>query len=181
MVKQSRIIVLLLVGVFALSMPLVYAVDEQKPEAADTDVQHKAEKGMQKLFKELNLTEEQHKQLEANKTKHREELNTLMQGMREKRELMRTEFQKDQINEAAVRGINNEIKGMQGRMADLRLEGMLSIRKILTPEQYKKFTEKMEQDRGQLKQRMNRHKKSAGGKEGCPARPEAGGGGPEHE
>lgn len=177
MFTQSRIVVLVLMSLFVLTSPLVYAADAEQPASKEATFKQKAQERMQQLYKELNVTDEQRMQLEANKTKNMQEVKTLMQSMREKREFMRAEFQKEELNEAAVKKINAEIKQLQDRMSDLRLEGMLLIRRILTPEQFKKFSEKMDKGRGQGMHRGDKRGERTGQKEGCSVG-KAGGRGP---
>ena len=46
--------------------------------------------------------------------------------------------------------INGDLKKMMAQMLDYRLERILEVRKILTPEQFKKFTSQVESRGGAI-------------------------------
>ena len=48
------------------------------------------------------------------------------------------------LNIGKITQINNELKILSAQMLDRKLEGILEVRKILTPEQFKKFMTKTE-------------------------------------
>jgi Spy/CpxP family protein refolding chaperone len=133
-----------LVAAILLSAPAVYAdrggdrKDGKKKEwsekmAADWD----------KLCKDLNITEDQKKQLDANKEKNREEMKAVFKEMKDKKDLMRAELEKEAIDIAKVQAINNDLKALQSKMLDNKLAGILEVRKVLSAEQFKKFSSKM--------------------------------------
>ena len=97
----------------------------------------------QELYKDLNLSEEQKNLLEENRKSHREEMKSILNQMKEKREAIRNELQKDELNIGRISQINNELKILSAQMLDRKLEGILEVRKILTSEQFKKFMMKM--------------------------------------
>jgi Spy/CpxP family protein refolding chaperone len=99
------------------------------------------------FFKELGLNEEQKKALKANKEKHRQEKKALFEDMHAKMKLIREELQKENLDMGKVNQIQAELKATQAKMLDQRLAHILEVRKILTPEQFKKFSEKMEKSR----------------------------------
>ena len=105
----------------------------------------------EQLYKDLNVTEGQKKLLEENKSKHREQMKAMFNDIKEKRALVRQELQKDQLNMEKIRQINGELKSLQAQMLDYRLERILEVRKILTPEQFKKFISKIESRPGHFK------------------------------
>ena len=111
-------------------------------------------KGMhrQKIYAQLHLTDEQKKQLEDNKQKNREQKKVLFGQMKSARESLRQEFMKPDMDMSKVNAIHAQIKTLQAQMADDRLNSILAVRKILTPEQFKKFHELMEKH-----EKMERH------------------------
>jgi Spy/CpxP family protein refolding chaperone len=96
------------------------------------------------LYKKLNLTEDQKRALEINKTRDRERMKALFQQVKDKRAMMRQEIQSDTLNMDKVNQLNAEMKNLEAQILDQRLQGILSVRKILTPEQFKKFTVEIE-------------------------------------
>jgi Spy/CpxP family protein refolding chaperone len=99
----------------------------------------------EEFFKELGLSEDQKKALADNRKKHREEMKQLGQAMRDKMAQMHQELQKDNLDMGKINQIQGELKTLQGQMVDHRLAGILEVRKILTPDQFKKFSQKMQE------------------------------------
>ena len=56
-----------------------------------------------------------------------------MSQIKEKREEIRNELQRDELNIGKIAQINNELKILSAQMLDRKLEGILEVRKILTP------------------------------------------------
>ena len=78
-------------------------------------------------------------------------METLFKEIKEKRAAISQELQKDELNMGKITQLNNEIKISEAQALDHKLEGMLEVRKILTPEQFKKFMAKMGEWRGHYK------------------------------
>lgn len=99
----------------------------------DRDDMHKQMKS------ELGLTKEQEKKLDTHRIEHRAEMEKLMLVIKEKREELKTALEDPKMNHHAVERINSDLKDAHNDMADKRLEGILYVREVLTPEQFKKF------------------------------------------
>lgn len=132
----------------------VAGVNAQPPDGCDEgegavsqEKQGKMERKHKEMFEDLGLSEEQKKLLEENKTKNHEKMKAVHSSMKEKRKLLHEELKKDELDMAAITGINNEMKALEAQMSDDRLAGILEVRKILTKEQFKKFSAKMDQMR----------------------------------
>lgn len=135
--KRCKIIALLIVMALVLSSPAIsFAASYDK--VAD-----------------LNLTDTQKKALEENKKARREAMKTLFNDMKEKRAAMREELQRDELNIGKITQINNELKILSAQMLDHRLEGILEVRKILTPEQFRKFMAKTEGRQERFKEKRD--------------------------
>ena len=144
------------------------------PKGHGMDRQQRGEK----MFAELGLSEDQQKQLKAHRESHRTETKEIFEKMKAKREALRTELEKPNFSESAVKGLNDELKTLHNRMADQRLAGILAVRKILTPEQYAKFVQLREERMKEMK--ANRGKDGKGkGPKGPHHGGEGGMGGPE--
>lgn len=122
---------------------------ERKGEFRD-----RKEARMQELFKNLNLSEEQKKMLDENRTKHREEMGALRKSMRDLREQMHQELQKQDLDMGKINELQGKMKETQAKILDYRLEGILAVHKILTPEQYKKFSEEMKKRKDDFRKKM---------------------------
>ena len=71
---------------------------------------------------------------------------------------LRQELEKSQLNMQLVYQINNELKLLEAQILDNRLERILEVRKILTPEQFKKFEDKMNERMEHFKNKFGRNK-----------------------
>ncbi len=96
---------------------------------------------MLEVFKQLDLSPEQEKQLNAHRKGHREEGKEIHESIKTKREAMKKELQKQDLDMEEINKIHSELKSMYSRKADHRLEGILEVREILTNEQFIKFME----------------------------------------
>ena len=92
-----------------------------------------------RLKTELGLTKDQETKLETHRIDHRAEMEKLMLVVKDKREELKTALENPQMDKGAVERINDELKDAQNDMADKRLEGILYVRGVLTPDQFKKF------------------------------------------
>ncbi len=93
------------------------------------------------LMKKLGLTEGQEEALREQREGHREKIRSLMEDLRNKKAQLRTELEKEEVDKEKIDSLINEIKPLLGNQIELRVEGALAMREILTPEQYKKFQE----------------------------------------
>ena len=71
-------------------------------------------------------------------------------------ELNRTKIDREKVNR-----IHSETKRLNAETMDLRLEGMLKIREILTPEQSRKMYDEMQKKREEFKGKWGRDLKTA--------------------
>lgn len=110
---------------------------------------------IQKLFNDLNLSEEQKKLLDENKKNHREQMGTLRKSMRELRLQIHAELEKSELDMSRISQLQGQLKEAQGKMLDYRLEGILSVHKILTPEQYKEFSKQMKERKDNFRKKMS--------------------------
>lgn len=107
----------------------------------------------QKIYNDLGLTNEQGKLLEGNKNKYREQTKALFTQLRQKMTLLRQELEKSELNMQEIYQTNDELKQLQTQMLDNRLERILEVRKILTPGQFKKFNDRINERMGHFKNR----------------------------
>ncbi|MBI3813411.1 MAG: Spy/CpxP family protein refolding chaperone [Nitrospinae bacterium] len=112
----------------------------------DTDPDRHAimEKRMEKIQEQLGLSEEQKAKIKEHRKKHFAEVKELQEQIHAKMEELHKELQKADFDEGKVRAIHSEIKTLKMKGEDNRIEDILDMRKILTPEQHKKFMEMRE-------------------------------------
>lgn len=148
------VVVAALAVALVLSSPAAYAYSSGGKEGkACTDSQ---ETRHDKLFKDLNLTADQKKMLDENKAKHREDIKKLFEEMKTDRAAIRQELQKPELDMGKINQINDEMKKVQAQMLDNKLQSVLEVRKILTPEQFQKFMAKIEEHKGRFGKRSDK-------------------------
>ncbi len=150
-VRKGKINALLIITIMILLVSIIYVVSSVPKFQQGKSFMKKMDAKRQQLYNDLGLTNEQRKLLEENKSKHREQAKALFNQIHENTVLIGQELQKDELNMGKIYQINNELKKLQAQMLDDRLEGMLEVRKILKPEQFKKFEAKMDGRMGHFK------------------------------
>lgn len=93
------------------------------------------------ISKELNLTPEQEEELKNHKALRREEMKELRKRIDEAKEELGKELEKQEFDMDRINQLNSELKAAQSEKQDYSLNSILDVRKILTPEQYKRFRE----------------------------------------
>ena len=157
--RKVKFVTLLIVPVLVgLSASIIYAASPNPAAKQEEAFIKKIDAKRQEIFNDLGLTDGQRKLLEENKNKHREETKVLFTQLRQKMTLLRQELEKSELNMQAIYQINNEVKQLQAQMLDNRLERILKVRKILTPEQFKKFEDKMNERMEHFKNKHERNK-----------------------
>ncbi|MDD4899050.1 MAG: periplasmic heavy metal sensor [Candidatus Omnitrophica bacterium] len=115
--------------------------------------------GGERFFKSLGLTSEQQMMLEQNRNKHREISGILFAQTNEKREAIRQELQKEQLNKGKILQLATELKAIQAQIVDEKISGMLEVRKIVTPAQFNQFISQAQAGPGRFfKGRQDREK-----------------------
>jgi Spy/CpxP family protein refolding chaperone len=140
---------MVLVGIFLVSN--AYAWHEGKHCFGDEKreaIKKKMEERFKEISKELGLTPEQEKELEAQRTENMEKMKELRVKTKDKREALKNELQQKELNMDRINQIHSELKVLHAEMEDNRLEGILKVRSILTLEQFEKFGKLMERHKG---------------------------------
>ncbi len=131
---------LVIIGAMLLASN-TYSQPTERHSPEHEAMREKMKTRMIEVFKQLDLSPEQEKQLRAHRNKHRDQEKNIHESISSKREEMKIELQKQELNMAKIDKINSELKSVNSKRADLMIEGVLEIRKILTVEQFTKFTE----------------------------------------
>ncbi len=129
-----------IIGVMLLASN-VYSHPKDRDFSGHGAKRDKREDRMLEVCKQLDLSPEQETQLKAHRDKHREQKQDIHESIRTKREEMKIELQMQELNMDNINKINSELKGIASKKIDLRLEGILEVKKILTAEQFAKFME----------------------------------------
>lgn len=124
------------ISLFAI-MSLAQAQNAPGPEWSGPRVH--AGQRIQEIYSQLNLTDDQKKQLEANKHQHRLRMQQARMDMKVAKEALREELMKTQLDIPKVMMLHDRIKALLSQMEDIKINSILSVRRILTPEQFSKF------------------------------------------
>ncbi len=92
--------------------------------------------GIHEIYNQLNLTEMQKKQLEDNKIQHRDKMKSDREQMKSYREAFQQELMKPQLDMDKINELHSRMKALESQMADDRLNSILAVRSILTPQQF---------------------------------------------
>ena len=110
-------------------------------------MKEKREQMVQQIYGQLNLSEEQKKMLEENKSKHQTAKESLSKNMETVMQAMGEELKKKDLDMGKVNALHANLKDLRDQMSDERFNAVLEVRKILTQEQFVKFTELMEEQK----------------------------------
>ncbi|MBU4313138.1 MAG: Spy/CpxP family protein refolding chaperone [Candidatus Omnitrophica bacterium] len=127
-------------GVAAYAWPAYCSGQEKGEEYAG--------KKTDNLTKELGLTPEQEEKIKALKTEQREAKKQLMDKIQSKKAELKEELEKATTNRARINSIVKELSALMEYKLEQRVESVLSMREVLTPEQYEKFKEEKEHFKG---------------------------------
>ncbi|MFC1666544.1 Spy/CpxP family protein refolding chaperone [Candidatus Omnitrophota bacterium] len=157
--KNSIWFYIFILGIFLASNAYAWSGKERCFDPGEKEViKGKMEARFKEISKELNLTPEQEEQLKAHKTQNREGMKAFRHEISNKRKELREELQKQELDMEKINQLNNELKIIHSEMQDNRLEGILEVRNILSPEQYTKFRAFI----GKHRNGMKRHRKGFG-------------------
>ncbi len=138
--KQRHFILLIGVVITLLFSSTINAFSSSSFEGGEGDSgKMRWEKNISEMYKQLGLTPGQDKQLKDHRDRHRSQMDTLRKEIKVKREQLGEELQKTDFDIRKVHQVHGDLKSLKARMEDNRLEGILEVRKILTPEQFNKF------------------------------------------
>lgn len=132
--KTRWILVPALVGL-SFGLATLVGADESKAQLEEVKT---------RVIAHLGLSPQQKDALENNKKDHRERQRTLLKKLRDAMKAMRDELQKPTIDRQRIDALHAEMKGTTNALSDLRLEGILKIREILTPDQHKTMLEEFQ-------------------------------------
>lgn len=137
--KNFKNVILISVGLFIF---MIFSL-AQAQKTSETDRIHlrtySGQQRIQEIYNQLNLTENQKKQLDVIKQQHRATMENVRQRLKINKEALQEELMKTQLDRPKINEIHNQIKILQSQIEDERLSSILLVRAILTPEQFTKF------------------------------------------
>ena len=135
--RVSRSLIVLAFTCLSLGFLATLGAPPAATPAKSSESKAKLEEIRAQVIAKLRLTPQQQQTLDKNKQDHRNQMRTLLKKLREAMKTMREELQKPAVDRLQINAIHTEMKGMMSALADLRLEGIMKIREILTPEQHR--------------------------------------------
>jgi Spy/CpxP family protein refolding chaperone len=150
--RDKKIGLAVMVLVFLFSTLPLYA---QGPEDAPSQEVPKDKKGgPEKLFEELGLTQEQKDQLKAAREEEGAKVKPLREQVRVKREELRKVFEGAAIDKAQAYALSDAITSLEDELMHLRVDNIISLKQILTPDQFKKMQEKIKKRHAEMGRKM---------------------------
>ena len=152
----KRLTIFSVIAVFLLASPAVFSqpmCEGDGPEGMRGP--HKG-KMLDRLSEKLDLTAEQEEQLKALKKTNMEEMKALHEEMKSKREELRAELQKPDTDKARINAVVTEMKALQSKQIDQRVDNFLGMKEILTPEQFEKFISLKEEGKERWQEKRDR-------------------------
>jgi len=133
-----------------------------------------------KVVEALKLTPEQQQKLEETSYQHQKEAANLRRDMQLKRLDLQRELDKENPDQAILDKLIDEQAALRAQAGKARVEQMLAVKKILTPEQWAKAKELRQERRAErMGGRHGRNRGGEGGRgDGWGMGPEEGIGGP---
>jgi len=155
---------LMISGILAafLVVNLVYAQGDSEIKAV-SGTRYKDGRG-QRMEKDLNLTPQQQQKLRDNRKAQRERMSQLLNQMKEKQQILRQELKKPSVTKASLAPILAEIKSLQAQLINSRVDGILAVKEILTPEQFAKFQEVTAHGQKGMRERFHQWRENRGKK-----------------
>ena len=133
-------------GLLAVTLIVpIYAEDSvngAKPAADD-------EKRCEAAANQLNLSAEQKEKMKALRQNQKQQMTELRQALKEKRLKLKDELNNPGATRESIAPLANDIKTIMAKMVDQRIEGIIAIKGILTPDQFSQLQQarqKMSQD-----------------------------------
>ena len=161
MKKNIRSVVIGVLTVF-LATNLLYANDPAETKG-EPDLERK-ETHIQRIAEKLGLTPEQQQKLKDNQETQRERMSQIVNQMKEKQQALRQELQKPSVTKASLAPILTEINSLQAQLMEGRIDGILAVKEIFTPEQFFKFQLMTEMKQQGMRERFQRLRKNIGRK-----------------
>jgi len=133
----SFLVVVLLISMSSQSLAW-WGKDKAKPKKVNPD------KRMEVIAEKLELTDKQKETLKAHKLEMREDMVAHRKKMREISDKFKAELEKSKPNRKALHSLIRAMNEERVKMEIKRMDSLLELRSLLTPEQVEKFKEMTE-------------------------------------
>lgn len=116
-------------------------------------------KRFQGMIDKLDLSGEQREQLKTHLDQKKARTETLREALKATHKALREELGSYDSDEGAIKNTVAELKAINAQMLDLKVDNVLAMKKILTPEQFQKMKELRKERRNQKTEKMHGRKK----------------------
>ena len=130
---------------FAVIFPVPCSANAENPRPDKSFQEEHPGQWTQEIYSQLNLTQAQKKQLEANKQQHRAIMESARREIKADKETLKEELMKPKLDMPKINAVHGQIKALQNQMADSKLNSILAVRAILTPAQFKIFQDRRDE------------------------------------
>jgi periplasmic protein CpxP/Spy len=155
-----------LLAALALSMTMLagsaaFAADKPCPEGMECKQPAGMDEKLDKMAKELGLTDKQKEQIKAHREKCSTEMTENRKLLMEKRRALKDELDKTGTDNAKIDALKKDIKDLQAKDVDSMVDRVSEMKQILTPEQFQKMNKQMEERMKKMKGKEGKgmHKK----------------------
>ncbi|MBW4439719.1 MAG: Spy/CpxP family protein refolding chaperone [Plectolyngbya sp. WJT66-NPBG17] len=160
MLRRVAIVVASTVMVLVGSAAVLRAVDFRQAQSNDAIAQapdrpapNRSGRGEMGLMRELNLSADQMTKIQQIRTRYRDELKSDRDAARQAQQELRT-LMAGTATDNQIREKFRQVKDLRAKAADAQFNSMLEIRNVLSPEQRQKFADRMEKQRGGMRDRL---------------------------
>jgi Spy/CpxP family protein refolding chaperone len=99
------------------------------------------------MVEELNPTPQQRQEIESHRSQNFEKAKELRRQLQETGKQLKEELDKPVSDIAKVNALAAQIKALEASKVDERIQKVLELKKILTPQQYQLLQEKIKENR----------------------------------
>lgn len=121
----------------------------QTPPANPGSEQPMRGRGRDDLLQQLNLTPEQTRQIAEIRQRSKGKMQQTRQNLRQARQELNQMIGSQQASDRDIQEKFRQVQNLQQDMSNLRMENLIAIRRVLTPEQRQQYATLMQQRRQQ--------------------------------
>lgn len=126
------------------------------------NIEERHERFMEKITEELGLSDEQQAQLKVMRKQSWEAHKTLKGQIRATHDAIKDELDCPESDRAVLDILADELTLLRRQMIDQRIDKVLDMKQVLTPEQYSVLSEKINKHKKQRSKRFKNHGKKHG-------------------
>ncbi len=125
--------------IFGVALALALSALRRLPEGGGPLERQRAER----VFRKLGFSPEQIESMHRHRFTQEGMIRQRLAQLKEKIQQVKEELEKRDSDEAALAALSQEMKALQSQIIDLRIQGILEVKKSMTPEQFESFQKEM--------------------------------------